>query len=221
MIDVASRVKIVPLIRMKVLCYAPSKGRPLFQRRVSPFDPLRLSFDVRKHGFKAFEGARIGMLGLLDILATEKEETEPLPAPLWIRNKSRIMTLRLPCKFRKHVLVICPIGLEHLTEVIERILPQLLEFCYKFRHFILDVWQDIWKSLLDCNLQTLGTPLGDAMGKPADITLKCVRDAQARNKNYRRNTKELQAESNARKRCGELGDLVLWTRKTWILDRGV
>ena len=82
MIDVASRVKIVPLIRMKVLCYAPSKGRPLFQRRVSPFDPLRLSFDVRKHGFKAFEGARIGMLGLLDILATEKEETEPLPAPV-------------------------------------------------------------------------------------------------------------------------------------------
>ena len=95
MIDVASRVKLVPLIRMKVFCYAPSKGRPLFQRRVSPFDPLRLSFDVRKHGFKAFEGARIGMLGLLDILATEKEETEPLPAPLWIRNKSRIMTLRL------------------------------------------------------------------------------------------------------------------------------
>jgi hypothetical protein len=96
MIDVASRVKIVPLIRMKVLCCAPFKGRPLFQRRVSPFDPLRLSFEVRKHGFKAFERARIGMLGLLDILATEKEETETLPAPLRIRNKSRMMTLRLP-----------------------------------------------------------------------------------------------------------------------------
>jgi len=170
---------------------------------------------------KLLKGHALGCSGSSTFWRQKKKKQNPSLHPLWIRNKSRIMTLRLPGKFRKHVLVICPIGLEHLTEVIERILPQLLEFCYKFRHFILDVWQDIWKSLLDCNLQTLGTPLGDAMGKPADITLKCVRDAQARNKNYRRNTKGLQVESNARKRCGELGDLVLWTRKAWILDRGV
>jgi hypothetical protein len=82
MIDVARRVELIPLVRMKMFCYTSSEGRPLFQRRVSPFSPLRLSFDVREHCIKAFERACIGMIGFLVISAAQEEKTVALPTKL-------------------------------------------------------------------------------------------------------------------------------------------
>ena len=78
MIDVTRGVELVPLIRMEVFGYVPRKRWPLFQRRVSPFNPLGLRFDVMKHGVNAFVRTGVGVLGLLVIFMTpEKKERTP------------------------------------------------------------------------------------------------------------------------------------------------